>query len=381
MINPQDRVENEALLLCARLELAADEVARLRELITGNLDWDYVYKLARRHSLVPLVFSQLDAPVKEFVPPEVLQRFRKNYQENAARNLIFANELTSLLKALADVGVYAIVFKGPALAVSAYGDLALRRFVDLDVMVRRADVARAIEVISDNGYTSGRLLNAEQQELLVRTQHNLQFKRERLIVELHWQVSSDLFASSVTAEELWQNLKTVQLNKTEVKTLATEDLLFALCVHGSRPLWASLAWSCDLDRIIATGENIDWPRLMNRARKAKAERMFLLGPALAARLLGTRLPDAVTKAIANDRQIAAIGDEIYERLLDGTEQQPHRLGTIFHYNYRIRSDWRSRMRYCRHILAPTDSYLQSVRLSKPLHFVYYLLRPLRLLRN
>jgi hypothetical protein len=381
MINPQDRVENEALLLCARLELAADEVARLRELITGNLDWDYVYKLARRHSLVPLVFSQLDAPVKEFVPPEVLQRFRKNYQENAARNLIFANELTSLLKALADVGVDAIVFKGPALAVSAYGDLALRRFVDLDVMVRRADVARAIEVISDNGYTSGRLLNAEQQELLVRTQHNLQFKRERLIVELHWQVSSDLFASSVTAEELWQNLKTVQLNKTEVKTLATEDLLFALCVHGSRHLWQRLAWICDLDRIIATGENIDWPRLMNRARKAKAERMFLLGPALAARLLGTRLPDAVTKAIANDRQIAAIGDEIYERLFDGTEQQPHRLGTIFHYNYRIRSDWRSRMRYCRHILAPTDSDLQSVRLSKPLHFVYYLLRPLRLLRN
>jgi hypothetical protein len=381
MTNPQERAENEALLLCARHELAPEQVARLRELITGNLDWDYVYKLARRHSLVPLVFSQLDRAVKEFVPPEVLQRFRKNYQENAARNLIFADELSSVLKAFADVGVDAIVFKGPALAVSAYGDLALRRFVDLDVMVRRADVARAIEVMSGKGYASARPLNPEQQALLQRTQHNLQFRRGRLIVELHWQVSPELFASSVTAEELWQNLETVQVNKTQVKTLLPEDLLFSLCVHGSRHLWQRLAWICDIDRIIATRKNIDWPRLMERAKAAKAERMFLLGPALAERLLGRRLPDSVAEAIANDGQIHSIASEINARLFDGTAQQPHSLATIFHYNYRIRSDWRSRMRYCRHMLVPTDSDLESVRLSRPLHFVYYLLRPLRLLRN
>jgi hypothetical protein len=381
MISLQHRAENEVLLLCARHQLAPEQVDRLRELITGKLDWDYIHKLARRHSLVPLVFSQLAASVKESVPPEVLQRFRKDYRENAARNLIFADELASLLKAFADVGVDAIVFKGPALAVSAYGDLALRRFVDLDVMVRRANVARAIEVISGKGYASARPLNPEQQALLLRTQHNLQFTRGRLIVELHWQVSSELFASSVTAEELWQNFETVQVNKTEVRTLATEDLLFSLCVHGSRHLWQRLAWICDIDRIIATGTNIDWSRLMDRANEAKAGRMFLLGPALAARLLGTRLPDSVAAAITNDRQIDAIGDEITGRLFDGTEQQPHGLGTIFHYNYRIRSDWRSRMRYCRHMLDPTDSDLEAVRLSKPLHFIYYLLRPLRLLRN
>jgi len=265
--------------------------------------------------------------------------------------------------------------------VSAYGDLALRRFVDLDVMVRRADVARAVEVMSGKGYVSARPMNPEQQALLLRTQHNLQFTRDGLIVELHWQVSPELFASSVTAEELWQNLETVQVNKTDVKTLSTEDLLFSLCVHGSRHLWQRLAWICDIDRIIANRTDIDWPRLMHRVKEAKAERMFLLGPALAARMLGTRLPESVAVAIASDRQIDSIAGEIKERLFDGTEQQPHSLGTIFHYNYRIRSDWRSRMRYCRHMLAPTDSDLESVRLSKPLHFIYYLLRPLRLLRS
>jgi hypothetical protein len=380
-MSPQVRAENEVLLLCARNELAPEKLDRLRALVGENPDWDYVYKLARRHSLVPLVFSQLEHSIKDAVPPGVLQRFRKAYQENAARNLIFADEVTSLIKAFADVGVDAIVFKGPALAVMAYGDLALRRFVDLDLMVRRADMARAIEVLSARGYVTPRPLSPEQQALLLRTQHNLQFTRGRLIVELHWQVSSELFASSVTAEELWEKLETVRVNNAEVKTLATEDLLFSLCVHGSRHLWQRLAWICDIDRIIATRKNIDWPLLMSRARQANAERMFLLGPALAAQLLETRLPDSVGEAIARDGQIESIAAEINARLFDGTEQQPASLGTVFRYNYRIRSDWRSRMRYCRHMLAPTDSDLESVRLSRPLHFVYYLLRPLRLLRD
>ena len=128
-------------------------------------------------------------------------------------------------------------------------------------------------------------------------------------------------------------------------------------------------------------KDIDWSRLMDRAKQAKAERMFLLGPALAAKLLSTHLPDSVAGAIASDRRIESIVEEIHARLFDGTEQQPHSLGTIFRYNYRIRSDWRSRMRYCRHMLAPTDSDLEAVRLSRPMHFVYYLLRPFRLLRN
>lgn len=378
MTKAQDRPENEVLLLCARTDLAPEQLTRLRSLVNGNLDWDYLHQLARRHSLIPLVFSQLDRSVKQFVSPQVMQRFRKDYQENAARNLIFADALTSLVKALAQVGVEAIVFKGPALAVSAYGDLALRRFVDLDLMVRRADVGPAIELLAERGYTPAKPLNADQQALLLRTQHNVQFTRGRLIVELHWQVSSELFASSVTAEDLWQNLKTIEINDTPVKTLSTEDLLFSLCVHGSRHLWQRLAWICDIDRIMRT--SIDWSLLMDRAKRTNAQRMFLLGPALTAKLLGTPLPDSISKAIGHDPRIASLVAEVEDRLFDGPVQKAASLSAIFRYNLRIRSNWRSRIRYCRFLLDPTDSDLERLRLSPSFHFIYYLLRPIRLLQ-
>jgi len=346
----------------------------------SELDWDYFYQLARRHSLVPIVYRQLEA-LKNDIPAEVFHRFRKDYQENAARNLIFLDELTALLDRFAKAGIDAIVFKGPALAMLAYGDLNLRRYVDLDLIVRRADMGRAIEVLTQSGYVASRDLTGEQQAVLLRTQHNLQFTRGRVIVELHWQVSSELFASTVTAEELWKNLSTVDLNGRPIKTLATEDLLFALCVHGSRHLWQRLAWICDIDRMIRTNPDIDWPALSERAKGAMAERMFLLGPALASTLLGTDLPEPVAKVIAGDKRIGTLCEEIHARLFDGPEQSALPLLTVIRFNLLIRSGWRSRIRYGRFLFAPTDLDLDAVRLRPRLHFMYYFLRPLRLLHS
>src|SRR5947209_15891281 len=135
------QIESEVLLLCARAELGQDQREQLRTLVAGCLDWDYFYRLARRHSLVPLVFFQLNKLAAELVPSEALAQCRRDYQENAARNVLLTDELVSALRALSETGVDAITFKGPALAVAAYGDLSLRRFVDLDLIVRRDDVA------------------------------------------------------------------------------------------------------------------------------------------------------------------------------------------------------------------------------------------------
>ena len=381
MRTSQKQRESSALLLCARANLGQPQKEQLQQLVANQFDWDYFYSLARRHSLVPIVYRQLELLMKDHVRHEVLQRFKKDYQENAARNLIFVDELSALLDRFANQGVQAIVFKGPALAMLAYGDLNLRRFVDLDLIVRRADMARAIEVLTQSGYVSSRDLTGEQQSVLLRTQHNLQFTRGRLIVELHWQVSSELFATTVTAEEFWENLSTVELNGRRVKTLSTEDLLYALCVHGSRHLWQRLAWICDIDRLIAGNQTVNWSKLCERGTRATAERMFLLGPALAARLLDTKLPEVLATAITRDKRLEALGEQTGVRLFDGPEQSAVPLWTVIRFNLVIRSGWRSRIRYARFLFAPTDSDLEAVRLRPRLHFIYYFLRPLRLLHS
>jgi hypothetical protein len=344
---------------------------------TGEVDWEYLFQLARRHSIVPLVYVQLDV-----VPPEVLAKFKQHYIENSARNTVLTAELCRLINLFRDAGIEAIPYKGPVLALFAYGDIALRRFVDLDVIVKKADVLKAREILLRSGYTPSKSLSLSQQELLLRTQHNMQFSRDnhRLIIELHWEVAPHLFASTVNGERLWQDLITLDLNGTEVKTFSAEDLLFSLCVHGSRHLWERLAWICDVAELI-TRRPLNWPTLLERAATADTERMFLLGIHLAERLLDAPVPAEVKQRCDSDPRLSSLADNIIEHLFNGPTHVPATSREIFKYNIGVRKTLGARARYLLYMFRPTDSDLGSRSLPASLSFAYYLTRPFRLFRT
>ena len=330
--------------------------------------------------MLPLAYRCLNQTAVAIIPAEELQKLRLAYEQNAARNLILTNELVQMTQALDQSGIPSIAYKGPALAVLAYGDTTLRRFVDLDLMVRRENVQKAADVLGAHGYHPAQNLTLDQQALLLKTQHNLQFVSDsRVIVELHWQVSSRLFASSVTAEELWNNLETVSLNGFPVKSFSTEDLLFSLCVHGSRHLWERLAWIADVAHLLQVRREIDWAALVARARTANAERMFLLGLHLAADLLSSQLPDIVSKKISQDKVIAQLATAITARLFDGPEHNQATTRQIFLYNVRVRRGLRSRIQYFLFTLSPTDNDVSLFIVPARWRLAYYLLRPFRIL--
>ena len=348
----------------------------------GEVDWEYLFRLARRHSIVPLVYVQLERHASDLVPEEVLAKFKKHYVENSARNTILTDELCRLITLFANEGIEAIPYKGPVLALFAYGNIALRRFVDLDVIVKKSDVLKAREILLKEGYTPSKALTLSQQDLLLRTQHNMQFSRDnhRLIIELHWEVAPHLFASTVNGERLWQHLITIDLNGTPVKTFSAEDLLFSLCVHGSRHLWERLAWICDVAELIAR-HNVDWTALLERAATADTERMFLLGVHLAERLLDAPLPPEVKQRCDSDPRLSSLADNIVDHLFNGPTHVPATSREIFKYNIGVRKTLSARARYLLYMLRPTDSDLGSRSLPPSLSFAYYLTRPFRLFRT
>jgi len=346
---------------------------------SGEIDWEYLFQLARRHSIVPLVYVQVES---DLVPEQFLNKLKQHYIENSARNTILTAELCRLINLFRDEGIESIPYKGPVLAVFAYGDIALRRFVDLDVIVRKADVLKAREILLRSGYTPSKSLSLAQQEFLLRTQHNMQFSRDnhRMIVELHWEVAPHLFASTVNGERLWQDLITLDLNGTQVKTFSAEDLLFSLCVHGSRHLWERLGWICDVAELIER-RSLDWSALLERAASADTERMFLLGVYLAQRLLDAPVPAEVKQRCDSDPRLASLADTIVEHLFNGPTHTPATSREIFKYNLGVRKTLSARARYLLYMFRPTDSDLSSRSLPPSLSFAYYLTRPFRLFRT
>jgi hypothetical protein len=372
----------ELLLCCARTTANDRVVERLRVLASQEIDWEYFFLLARRHSVVPLVHLQLERHAADLTPPEILATFKKHYLENAARNTVLTAELCRLIELFAASGIEAIPYKGPVLAQFAYGNIALRRFVDLDVIVRKSDVLQARKILLNEGYAPTKSLSLNQQELLLRTQHNLQFSRDnhRLIFELHWDVAPHLFANSVNTDRLWQDLITIDLNGTSVKTFSAPDLLFSLCVHGSRHLWERLGWICDIAELIAR-HKFDWATLLDRAAAADSERMFLLGLYLAQQLLDAPLPDEIKQRCASDPRLASLAENVVEHLFNGATHVPATTREIFKYNLGVRKTFSARARYLLYMLRPTDGDLASHSLPASLNFAYYLTRPFRLFRT
>ncbi len=107
-----------------------------------------------------------------------------------------------ILSLLENNGIAAIPYKGPALAASVYGDLALRQFADLDIMVRNEDVLRARDVMASLGYQPQLELNDIQAVAHQRTKYELPLIRNpgRFIVELKWAVVDEYFSFRMDSE-------------------------------------------------------------------------------------------------------------------------------------------------------------------------------------
>ncbi len=379
--NVLSRPEHELLLCCAHARKDASRTVRIKALLAGEIDWNYLYNLAKRHSILQLFYWQLKESAPETASPEHLRRFKDNYRDNAARNIFLTGELVRLLKNFAAGGIEAVPYKGPALALAAYGNLSLRRFVDLDVMVRKCDVACAIELLEQQEYQTQIPLSPSQLSMLLRTQHNLPFTREqgRLMVELHWEVASHNYARGLQAEVLWERLQTLTINDVEVSTLSPEDLLLSLCVHGTKHLWDRLAWICDVAELINSHPMLDWEIVFGKARESGYVRMLLLMLRLASDLLDVKIPDDVSEQAFADRDAARLAEQVATRMFESDAYKAIGLFENMRFNLVVRKSWAEKGRYLQLMLTPTDGDLTMTALPKSLAFLYYFLRPFRLL--
>ncbi|MCA1817561.1 MAG: nucleotidyltransferase family protein [Acidobacteria bacterium] len=370
--------EVELLLLCGRPSLDAQAKARLVKLSARGVEWGEVSDLAWRHGLVPLLFARLSEFCRGVVPGDVLASVREQFARASALNVYLSDELRRLLRLFAERGVEAMPYKGPALAVAAYGDVRLRQFCDLDIVVRARDTDTAIDALGSRGFAPYGDLDAARQAFVRRTQHNLAFTRDRdrTVVELHWDVASRGFSRAVEAEGLWARSRAGEFEGVPARALAPEDLLLALCVHGTKHVWERLGWLCDIARLVEREAELDWRLIAARAREGGCARMLAVALDLARELFGADLPRGAELLIESDASARKLSRRLAPRLLTAEGLRPG-AREYFLFQLRARERRADRARYIVFALRPTERDL-TMALPRRLSFVYYLLRPLRM---
>jgi len=370
--------EADLLLACARRFVSGGEAGEVLHALRRGFDWEVLLAMAERHGVTALLNHELDGVCPEQIPAELRARFGRQ----ARSNLIHTAVLARVLDLLDRNGIPAVPLKGPALAVLAYGDLTLRAFTDLDLLIPRNDVSRAMELLAGMWFRLESGLHWSCASACLRSKEGeLSFRRagDGVRLDLHWRLLPDYFASSLDGERVWEHLGAMRLAGRDVPALSSEDLLLFLCAHGSKHRWECLGWLCDVALLLKRGET-DWPRLLLQAREERIERMVLLGLRLAGDLLGSPLPAVVREAIDSDGMVKKLANEVLATIfLPRAEPSPVRDGLL---NLRMLERIWDKLRYLRGLLiTPTEAEWRRLLLPPALFFLYYPYRLARLARS
>lgn len=384
------RPEAELLLCCARSQMDSARAARIRALLQEGIDWSCLLQRALPHGLAPLLYWNLNATCPEAVPQATLTHLRNHFHANARRNLFLTGELLKLLNLLEVHGIPAIPLKGPVLAASVYGNLAFRWFGDLDIWVRQQDVLRARDLIMSQGYQPQIQLTNGREASFLRSHRELRLDGDagRVLVELQWRIPTHwqvLRSFPLDQKRLWQRLESVPLAGGTVLGPPPEDLLLILCVHGAGHGWRRLNWICDVAELIRLYPQMDYGRAMAQASASGCERMFLLGLRLAHDLLGAALPAETWRRVQADAAVEPLAVQVREWLF-GDEAGPTHLFEEAAFYIRLRERLRERIpyflfycwAYLRPAVIPTAEDRALLPLPAFLSFLYYLLRPIRM---
>jgi len=366
----------QAALLAAVARLNPDRTEVLRRVAAVDA-WTGFTGLARAHGLGSLAPRNLaDVPG---LPVEVAVDLGQQARVGARRSLMMAARLVELQSALRAADVETVPFKGPTLAAAVYGDVGLRWSVDLDLLVRSADVSRARACLGSLGFIGGPALARSDEFTRYNNEFTLWHPEEHLVVDLTWAAAPSHFAMPLAFEPMWGRLTTVRVGDSEVSTLGAEDLLVMLLAHGGKHLWERLIWICDVAELIEGRPDIDWDAVGARLRSARMQRLGHVGLRLAARCRpGLGLPESVIRDLRSDAKVERLAHELWRRCLigDPSEEGP----PVRTLDLRLREDPRDRVAYLwRLATTPTWGDWEWIDLHGRRSWAYVALRPIRLL--
>jgi hypothetical protein len=374
------RPEDALLLWCVRKCPEEQRSEQIRRLIHEGIDWPYLIESSSRHGLFPLLYKHFDSNHIEEVPKDILDRLHTRFLKNLLWNLGRTRELLKLLDLFDAEGVRAIPYKGSILAQLAYGDIALRQFDDLDIFIPLEHLKAAKDLLLSQGYNMDFIPTDRQEEsyLKYKEQYSFYNDKNKILVEIHWQIVSRYYSISIDVDELLKHLQPISLSGREVMTFSPEDLLLILCIHGSKHLWERLGWVCDIANLIEACKPMDWERVREQTCQMRIERFVQLGLWLSKDLAGLELPEEIIRKIGRNYEIKKLTAKVYKRLFKGGQNSDELLEEhLFH--LRLKEHLTDKARYCLELgVIPNLGDWQAVSLPDSPFPLYYFIRPFRL---
>ena len=352
----------------------------------SNADWDMFVASARLEGVAPLLYWHLNKSDEFSIFPEAVRNsLRILYSKTWTNNQRILRELERLSGLYSQAGIPLVVLKGACFCLTVYPDIGLRPMGDLDILVQKDNLAKAVEIARKFGYADA--IPEASPGLNDLLSHHVRLQKSAqhsVTLEIHDSLVADKsFAYAVPVNWFWHQTEPIldsgQFKFSTIQMLSPEaQILFAsahaMLQHGGKSV--PLRWLYDLDRLIRVySHRLNWDLILSQSKK------FDWSSALNAALIqihayfATPIPEYVRIHLAEQ-------SDRFQDLVSLLQTRP--ATHILEERQKILSlSWSGRFRLIAALLFPTPAYMKWRYQLKGNWIlpVYYLIRWGKVLRD
>ncbi len=372
------------LLLCARTRMPEALLDKVYAL-APQVDWERFRQFALQQGVASLAYLNLRRYLANAVPDEVLSQLRRHAIDNTQSNLGLIKELRDVVHQLKAHDIDCAVFKGISISQLVYRDFSIRKCGDIDLLVRKRDFQRAKDVFLAQGFVQ--TLTDEDETACL--QSGLWHEQRRLQIDLHWGISPSLLG--IESDKILDSRSELSIGAVSVHAFSTEDVFISLCVNAVKEYWNQLLYPyCDIHEFLQSDIELNWQSVLERAKALNCRRPLEAALGVVRRLFELRLPPELEQRLDSHTSVELVSRELHRQLFekDWTDSNIIHLETGRHLYY-FRStdeyfialmDQPLRRFGARHLKSfqPRAADRALIKLPDALGFVYYLIRPVRM---
>jgi hypothetical protein len=367
--------EQDLILSAISLDISCNQ--KVFSLLKSGVDWSKLIVLAHRHGIFPYLYHSLNEFAENQIIPKIRQELDNLMEANVHKNIRQIWKLTQCIDIFRANHIECIVLKGPAIAFTAYGDLSLRPYSDLDILIQEKDFSFAYSLLEQAQFYPAYKLYQKQLNFQLRTGDQFSFNQKGDILEMHWRIAPRENIRPSYTQQMWREVQTIKVLDKNIDVLSQENSILFICLHGAKHGWNQLKWILDLALLSRSVPEDFWMNLIKKSIDMGVGRQLNLGLLLTQDMIGITFPKTVNEVIYKDHQAIRLA-RIVETNLFRRPSKSTILDNYFFY-FNTRECWRDRLHYLVSLIfVPKQPDWQTISLSGWIYPLYYALRPVRL---
>lgn len=263
--------------------------------INKKIEWEAIINLSRAHKVEALVYSAISNEIKNTIPSELLNLWKKEVFISGVTQQRHMKEIEYVLKEFNKADIDVLVLKGLVIR-DLYPSATLRTMSDADIVVKDADLKKSKEILQKLGYTEYK-----------QSPNDFMFiKSGCLPIELHWNLADDHFFKQISKfeDDMWPNIVPVNIGESHAYEMALEDLAIFQCIHMAKHIACrgfGIRHLVDFTLLVNKRySEIDWVNFLDRCKKYGIYKFVLQVILVCNVLFDMVIPREIEFVVSND---------------------------------------------------------------------------------